>query len=227
MINNVVILGLDKRKDLWLDLEKQCLDKGWTTDIYIVGDGSDTSLKYNRIDKEPLPDKWIWRGTGDPQKAYWAFLSHQEIIKRAQEQKIEHLLLLEDDTYLTDRFNSVWSSVEPKLSKIDWDIIYLGWHAFEYNNHLFSGKNLYIEETYNKNRGHGLLQIEQCGGLFGVLINKSLYSKILEFKPIKPVDSQLNDIRKTINSYNVVPIIIWLKSCFSECEQQIIKRDIL
>jgi hypothetical protein len=153
------------------------------------------------------------------------------MIKIAINNKWKNFLLLEDDAIVLNRYEKVMQQIEQQLQKSRqrWDIIYLGWHAFQYENHKFAGLNLKIETDYKRNGLAVLTAISQCGGLFAALINESLYETILKMPPIGPIDSQLNNLKINgmIRAYNVVPMAIYTKSVFSNCEQQYIERDVL
>lgn len=228
MINDIICLCLDKRKDLWTSLEADCAEKIPQAKFhkFIVGDGCH-DLVYNHVDPAGnVPSTWMWGDGIQAWRHYCAFLSHKEIIKYAINNNIDNFLLLEDDAHILRRYNNVMSQIQlPK----EWDIIYLGWHAFEYENHKFAGTNLRIEEQYKKDGRAYIQELIQCGGLFAALINKTLYRTILRLPEIAPIDSQINLLKfnNSIKAYNVIPMSIYTKSGISNCEGIYIERDVL
>jgi glycosyl transferase family 25 len=57
---------------------------------------------------------------------YGNFLSHLDIIKRAYRDGIESVLVLEDDAIFSRRFVKRQSSIAEQLSRMEWDIVYIG-----------------------------------------------------------------------------------------------------
>lgn len=223
----VIILALDKRKELWLDLISQCQDRGFVVKPFIVGDGSDTSLKYDHIDKPGVPETWRW-GTGiSAQRHYWAFESHKAIIRYAVKKRLPRFLLMEDDAYFTERFDHVIENTgaDMVIDCFALDLVYLGWWAFEHNNHMHAGHNLEIEENYKERNVCYLLNNVQCGGFHGVVINKTAYPTLSSLPPVAPMDSQCNSL--PLNRSIMIPKVIHVKSTYSNCEDMFVQRDII
>ena len=108
-IEKAICLCLDKRKDEWEDLQRQCESKGIEFEKFIVGDGKtlDPDM-YDRIDVEDADlSDWSYGNDTTKIRHYNAFMSHIEIFKRAKEQGLNRFLLLEDDAYFTERFDDV------------------------------------------------------------------------------------------------------------------------
>lgn len=241
MIKNIAIMMLDKRlyeRSSYLHNNIEQL-MGYDLDVCTIISGDGVRLKdqpYYNVDPNPndhtdirtieFHKQWHW-GTGvSAWRHYCAFLTHKQIIKLAIKNKWDNFLLLEDDAVFTSRFYDVMEKIYPQVPS-QWDIIYLGWHAFEYDNHRLSGKNLEIENEYKKTGLAKLETIQQCGGLFATWINSSMYNRILAMPPIAPVDSQLNYYRNEIISLNVVPMAMYTAGGFSHCENTFIERDVL
>lgn len=225
IINNIPIqiLCLDKRKEVWEDLIKQCDDNGLTR-IYpfIVGDGDlFTPDSYDKINFDPkLMGYW---GYGIPERKHrhWnAMISHRLMVKRAVIADWPYFLLMEDDAYITKRFFDVVSKIEVPD---DFDLLYLGWWKGDENDEW----NLKIESDYNNSGRASLEKAEQLGGLHGIIISSSMYYHILSLPLNNPIDSQLNRYHFQIRSYFVTPKIIHTKSLMSECEGTTIQRNII
>jgi len=239
MINHVIIAAFDKRKFLWKQLERDCLARGWFTRLFISGDGSDSSLIYDNIDPDPcnIPDSWKW-GRNDEnlnlsmKHHYLAYLTHKKIIKYAADNNFPNILLVEDDAYLinsNNRFDKVWYKLLPEIKSLKWDLIYLGCHYGDYNWNEYGESNLQIEKEYKEQGIYRLTWIAQTGGLFGVLINNSIYDLILNLPAENPIDGQLSifNLKREIKAYVIVPNIIYTYGGFSFCEQYTMKRSIL
>ena len=151
-------------------------------------------------------------------------MSHQAIIQKAKEDGLNSILLLEDDAYFTERFDDVISKLESDINLLPFDMLFLGWWIGEADDEW----NKTAERLYNENGsvtiGRACEAHFTCGGLHGVIIQRTMFDKILELEPINPIDSQLNQIHREINSFYVVPKIIHDKGIFSHCEQGVTPR---
>lgn len=56
------------------------------------------------------------------------FLSHLEILKQAQADRLDQVLVLEDDLMLSKYFQQQEAKVVEQLQLTDWDMVYLGLH---------------------------------------------------------------------------------------------------
>lgn len=228
MIDKCYILALDKRKELWNGLYNECLLREFPTKLFIVGDGSDSSLKYDFVDPIETNPRWAWGEGISGHRHYCAFLSHRRIIMDAVKNNYNTIMLLEDDSYFIEpRFSEHWPEVSQFIDNTEFDILKLGYHAWSYENHLMTGQNLVIEEEYARYGNLDFISIPQCGGLFACIIKKSLFTTILNMAPMAPIDHQLNLYRHKIIKYNTIPMLCYVKSCFSNCEDQFIQRDSL
>lgn len=227
MIDNVIILCLDKRRDLWTELTKQCVKRGWTVHQFFVGDGTDGRLRYKYIDKSEVHPDWRW-GTGIGALRHCnAFRSHKEIVKYAIRKEFPNFLLLEDDAYILDRYDAVMNSLSDELSSNQIDLLYLGWHAFEFSGDYAVGKNHVIEQEWNERRVSELLPVNfNIGGFHAVWINNTMYTRLLNLPAICPMDSQCN-IMRDINRYMITPKVFHVRSGYSSCEDKIVIRETL
>jgi len=220
-IKKAYCLCLDKREEHWLDLKQQCESKGLEFNRFLVGKGEIFDPDdYDRLDvSSPENLKWGYGGheKDSPEEVnrkvnhhYNAFLSHQEMAKRALEDGDEKVLFLEDDAYFTERFNEVIEKSEEKILSLDYDILYLGWwigdEGDEFNNT--------VEDTWQKEK------LPAVGKA-----SRKMLDIITRLTPIDPVDSQLSKFfHDKINSYFIAPKIIHDKGVFSECEQSVTTR---
>ncbi len=227
VINKAIILSLDKRMDMVADLHNQCIAKGWNTELFVVGSGSDPSLEYNWVDPIDTDPRWNYASGVSSYRHYCAHLSHRKILQKAIAEDYPSILLLEDDAILLSRLESVLSGLEDQIQSANLDLLYLGHWAFEIVNHKHAGYNLMIEDMYKNSGLTTLLSVDRCGGFHGVLINKSAYSKLLSLPPVAPFDHQVNLNSHMFRRRIVCPKVVHVRSCFSHCENEFVERDVL
>lgn len=227
MINDVIILCLDKRRELWEDLTQECIKRGWTVHQFIVGDGSDPQLKYRYIDRPEISSLWRW-GTGlGALRHYNAFRSHKEIIKYAIRKQLPKFLLLEDDAYILNRYDAVINNLHNDISSRQIDLLYLGWHAFEFNGDYAVGYNTELERLWLDESFCQLMPVTfNVGGFHAVLIHNTIYNRLLNLQPICPMDAQCN-VMLDVNRYMITPKVFHVKNTYSYCEDKIVIREIL
>lgn len=228
-----ICLALDKRKDEWKKLQEQCKNSGIEMIPFIAGDGSDDELVYDHIDIIPQQHQianWGYSRPGFEHHHINAFLCHQKMIKKAQDMNLPYFLLLEDDTYLTNRFDEIIQEIQYFIDYCQWDIIYLGWWVGQEDDEW----NLQIEEEYKNNKKVKLLKYEKnIGGLHGAIINSNIYNLLLKLKPNNPIDSQLNmliefnAVSPLINRFIVTPKALHVKSIYSFCEGSVLQRKVI
>ncbi len=201
--------------------------------LFVCGSGDDPSLEYDWIDHEtfaPIVDgRYIWSwGRIDSAGSihhYRAHVAHKKMIKIAMSNDWENFLLMEDDIYILDR----WDTVLSQLTLPKADLVYFGWHCWEFNRDFAVGKNLIIEESWERKGKAWIIRVPQrgVGGFHSVLINKSAYRKLLSMPEVAPLDSMVNRNPHLFSRYMVVPKITHTKNVWSFCEQQHITREIL
>jgi len=232
-IKKAYCLCLDKRESHWLDLKQQCESKGLEFNRFLVGKGEIFDpADYDRLDIK-LPEKDFNWGYGGHEKDtdeevhrkkthhYNAFCSHQEMAKKALEDGDEKVLFLEDDAYLTERFDEVIEKSQEKILSLDYDVLYLGWWIGDEGDDF----NNTIENTWKEERLPAVGKVSRIGGLHGVIFSRKMLDIITRLTPIDPVDSQLSKFfHDKINSYFIAPKIIHDKGIFSECEQSVTTR---
>lgn len=225
MVDNVIILCLDKRKELWEDLSKQCEQYGWNVHKFIVGNESDSDLRYSYIDKTEISSIWRW-GTGiGALRHYNAFCSHKQIIKYAIRKQLPNFLLLEDDAYILDRYDAVMNNLHNDIFSRQIDLLYFGWHAFEFNGDYAVGYNTELERLWHEENFCQLMPVTfNVGGFHAIWINNTMYNRLLNLQPICPMDSQCN-IMIDINRYMITPKVFHVHSCYSSCEDRFVTRE--
>lgn len=226
----IQVLCLDKRQELWSELIPQLSFLSYSVHPFYVGDGDILPPEqYNKINwsREHM-GAWGYGQTDYFKWRHWnASISHRMMIKRAKDNGWKRFLLLEDDVYITDRFNHVWCSLNAFYTEEikNMDLFYLGWWIGDENDEW----NKSIEQNYFNGKSYevGIKRATQIGGLHAVIINESMYDTILNFPWNNPIDMQLNGIHDKIQSYYVCPKIIHVKSVYSHCEGAIFNRNII
>ena len=222
-----IIMTLDKRIHLAEELEQQCRDKGFDVKKFISGDGLNKDLQYDNIDFFTTPDIWQW-GTGiSALRHYRAFLTHKAIIKYAIKKQLDGFLLLEDDSYFLDRYDEILDKLNYEdIYHQSCDLLYLGWHAFEFNGDYAVGKNIEIEKNWAEEKKCEVLPINfNVGGFHAVYVNSSAYATLLNFSAITPMDSQCN--YSNLNRAMIIPKLLHVRSCHSYCENRFVQRESL
>jgi len=231
-IKKAYCLCLDKREEHWLDLKQQCESRGLEFNRFLVGKGEIFDPdEYDRIDLDNPPiENWRYGGhETDTEELIEAkkishcnaFLSHQDMAKKALEDGDERVLFLEDDSYFTERFDEVVEKAWPQVENLKYDMLYLAWWIGDEGDEFNDG----VEEIWKEERSVGIGQVIRVGGLHGVIISRKVLDIITRLEPINPIDAQLSKFfHNKIRSHFIVPKIIHDKGIFSECEQSTLVR---
>lgn len=177
-IEKAVCLCLDKRKESWIELEADLHKVGIKMDRFIVGDGKTLDCEYDLIDTNDTPDFIKESDLGSSTtygtwynrpNAYNAFKSHIKIIKQAREEGCKNILMLEDDSILTNDFVEIFE----ELPSTGWDALYLGWFGSD-NTELYKhGQNT---------------AAKRIGGFHGVIVNHTMFDLICDAPHVAPLD---------------------------------------
>ncbi len=229
LFDHTFILSLDKREEHWSRLWEECDRRGWPTTNFVGGDGSYDDIEYDWIDiNNPHYVEGFRYGHNLQSKLshFNALQCHKNIIEDAKRSRFKSFLMLEDDAYLTERFDEVLQGVEKGLENLDWEMLYLGYYVGDFENDMFAGNNLSREHEWKTNKKCGIKKVETCGGFHGVIIKNRVYDFILELSDLAPLDMQLNEYHHLIKSYLVYPCVIAPRNgLYSNCEQRTVSRD--
>lgn len=217
----IQILCLDKRKELWEPLLEELKLISDNINPFLVGDGDlFPKEEYSKINwpKEKM-GHWGYGATDNSRWKHWnASISHRMMIMNAKKNNWPFFLMLEDDIYITNRFEKVVKKVIiPKA----FDLLYLGWWIGDENDEW----NKKIEENYKLYNRIQVGSAIQVGGLHAVIINESMYDVILNFPCNNPIDMHINSVHNQISSYFIMPKIIHVKSVYSHCEECVFTRN--
>lgn len=215
--DGILCMSLDKRKEHWTELVNQ--GKKFDLDIipFICGDGEDSTLSYDSID-EPNPDTsgWGYSAAGHQKNHYNALLTQKRMIQRAKDEGWKSVLLMEDDTYILQRFTDVIDKVEANMPKPeDWLLFYLGWWKGDENDEW----NVAVENKYNETGEVSYEHIHgNVGGFHSVIVKEELYDLFLSLPMDNPLDTQVCHLRQYIPSYMLYPKATHIKSLYSYTE---------
>lgn len=199
MFDRAVVLLLDKRAGQKNRLEDEFSWLSRDFRFFGVGDGSVEGFNYDRIDT-PAPKRrgsypaWLERPN-----SYNAFCSFREIISLAKLDKVESLLLLEDDASLVDG-----ASLEAAMEQLpaDWRMFYLG------ANHT---------GTKTKRVGDNLLSVNRCVCFHAVALNARVFDEILALPMRDPIDAMATRLHPQ-GCYAAWPQAVLPLPGFSHCE---------
>jgi len=231
-IHKAICLTLDKRFEMAYDLGKQVRKHlNIPFETFLCGEG-EVKTPYDFIDKDLYPgSQWIYGSGKGAVHHYRAHLAHKKIIKRAKGEGLSNFLLLEDDAKLLNRYyllneDDYWDSITKNyIPLLNFDLLYLGWHCFEFNGDVAIGYNDEIEESYIKNGWSWLECPQNIGGFHAVVINHTAYDKLLDLPIAAPIDYLINLNRGNFNRRIFIPKIFHTKDSFSFCEQRMVIRE--
>lgn len=203
-IDRAICLTLDKRYEIAQELQAQCKEKNIDVELFVAGSGA-RPLKYNYIDGDELPPitpyttnypTWLARPN-----AYNAWQSHKGIFEMCKPN--ENLLLLEDDSELSEDFDELVAKTDSFFNENPWDMVYFGCYHF---NSLDTSS----ADVKKMNGG---------GGFHGVLITPKIRDILLTWSPIGPYDWITGQyLHQYHNCYAIYPSIINQRSGFSFVE---------
>ncbi len=135
-------------------------------------------------------------------------LSHIKLLINIISSDYDMYLIFEDDAILCDNFDSKLKSVLEKLSRTEFDLCFLGHHAWnQYKNNLPSGL---VKWNASESLQYSM------GGTFAYIITKEGAKKMLEFinntGMTNAIDTMMQKSANTLNCYYYHPSL-----CTSKC----------
>ena len=193
------VLTLVNRVMSYDRLHKECRTKGFVPKMFLVGKNDDPEVAFDHDDVDELPPRFsnsinypTWHSRPN---AYNAWLSHRKILEKTLAEGKHSLLLLEDDATFEPDFDEIFRAIVPTLSKLKWDMLYLGGYHRPGS----------WTPTENKN----LIRLNGSGGWHGVIMKENVIRELLEFSPIGPMDwIAQNYVHPIFSCYAVYPSII-------------------
>lgn len=121
----IVCVSLDHRRNDWAALDKQFAARGARIERFIVGKGQVFPKEiYNQIDPVALPPSWLDKNLN----AFACYTAHRAIITQAKKDKLNNILMLEDDCLLLDNFDDILARASMQIEEhnIQWDTLTCG-----------------------------------------------------------------------------------------------------
>lgn len=165
------------------------------------------------IDGKDLYDK--------PQR-YWTtelyacVLSHKKAIQRAKDNKLDMVLICEDDVVFCEDFDVRLTNYFKEVPS-DWNMMYLG---------FFDNSN--ITGVTPINDKDNIVRLNRNVGAFAYIVNSNMYDIILnEFnKEYDYTDIALAKLQETNNCYCCLPFMVYVTSGYSDLSNGIANYDI-
>lgn len=153
--------------------------------------------RYAAIDGGAVPHALWWRGG---RGAWGCYRTHLNILEHCMNEKIESVLIFEDDAVcaddFTDKVGTFWRNLPD-----DWNFVYLGGQHLQENKRLPRKVNEKVYRPYNVNRTH-------CYGLRGHEIFETVYEHLHESRSWSVphhIDHWLGELHKCTETGLYVP----------------------
>ena len=184
-----------------------------------------TPYDYVDVPKKDLAKEiaqWGYGRDGYKHHHWNALHCHRIMIQKAKEEGRKNLLIVEDDAYMTDRFETVFDELSQfsVVKNNSYHILYFGWWISDENDEF----NKNIEKNWEENGTIRIDKVTQLGGLHGALINETMFDALLTLPANNPWDCQLNQFHNKLQTYYVEPKMFHTRTTFSHCEGSVIKR---
>ena len=218
---DAICLCLDKRIDEWSKLEEDCNSRGIKFHKFIAGDGSNKELKYDYIDVENPDVSRFDYGKDGFKHHHWNVLQcHKLMIKKAEEMELPYVLMLEDDSCFTSRFDKIFDGLEGFLPYFNWNIFYLGWWIGDQEDDF----NTNIENLWNQSQQSRIMPYNKnIGGFHGAILNKNVFPYLSSLPNETSMDSMINKTQGLMK-YVITPKVIHVKSMYSITEGAFFNR---
>lgn len=200
--DKIYCINLDRRPDRW---EENCLPQfenfGMDVERFSATDGKDFTLPHGKPYNGELAGSY----------------SHMNAIKKAREEGVEKLLLLEDDVVFSDNVNDMFSNLIKNVPE-DWDIIFFGGNhiggVVPVNNGVVKLRRSYAIHACGISKKVYDIMIQHLENKIG----KVEENKEKRFTPSVAADYFLADLHKVLNVYCFKPHIAWQLDGYSDIQ---------
>jgi hypothetical protein len=204
-------INLDRRPDRW---EENCLPQfnklGLEVERFSATDGQLLDLNHDKPYKGELAGS----------------MSHLNAIKKAKEEGIDKLFLLEDDVVFADNVNDSFSKLINNVPK-DWDILFFG------GNHI-GGFQPISQGVVKLGRSYAIHACGISSKAYDIMIthlenkiNNVLDNKDKRFTPSVAADYFLADLHKVLNVYCFRPHLAWQLDGYSDIQHSNVNYNFL
>ena len=131
-------------------------------------------------------------------------LSHLKCIEMAKDQKLEYVLILEDDVSFTENINDILYKSLTDVQKFDWNLLYLG-------------GNLKDKATYVTDY---LLRVKSVNTTHAYIIHQSFYDIVLNLTPEIIIDRHYRRLADIYPMYMCAPMVAFQIPSFSDLQQK-------
>lgn len=187
--DHIYCINLDKRTDKWAACQEEFARIGLTdVERFSAIDGRRVDVESNLLPGE-----------------VGIILSNLAVLRHAQSNKYEKILILEDDVQFSDTFVRDWNAWHKEIPD-DWEMLYLGgnlvgWQPSPVSHHVHHGKNLFA--------------IHALG------LRSSTFSSMISAIDLNtPVDVTYGHQSHNFNSYLMVPRMAWQRPGRSDIQEQ-------
>ena len=201
--NQIYVINLDSRPDRMASVEKQLENANISnykrfSAIKVEPENLSrySTVSYDRFEKKY--SKYILGSLG-------CKLSHLAVIKEAQENDYDRILILEDDILIDENIDVMFEKATNQLK--EWDMFYLGGN-YRYGG-LYANGNKWEQDVFSDNIQK--LKGAMCACAYG--LSKNIYGAILNnaFQSGQEIDIfyySMHQFRNEFGYYGVIPEII-------------------
>ncbi len=223
-VDKIICLCLDQRYLQWEQLAKECREKGYLFEEFIVGteqnkqalDSLGKHLQYSMFDKEEFPPHYNLSTTYPTwwkrANAYSAFKSHREMMQKCLNEGLESVIFYEDDSVFAETYETALPMVEDFAAKNNWDMMYFGFYGKP-------GIGVMVNPIITKLNG------DPAAGFYAVALKKHIMQKLVKFPAYGPYDWLAHQyLHPNFSCYGVTPAIIRQQGGYSYVEGHTLLR---
>lgn len=132
-------------------------------------------------------------------------MSHLKVIKKAKSEKLNRILILEDDVQFVSNVQSRFDSIIPRIPE-KWQLLYLG------------GNEKGVQQRVNES----IVRVSNMLMAHAIGIDASVYDELIErlSKCRVPVDTYYAELQKEHACFAVDPYLAWQRASWSDGDQR-------
>jgi glycosyl transferase, family 25 len=194
--DKIYCVNLDKRKDRWEQVQKEFKKHNLNVERFSAIEGN----------PDNIPTKIVSGHVG-------CVLSHYNIIKKAEEENLEQILILEDDVVFDENLQEKFKMFITQTPK-DWDMLYFG------GNHNHEPLKKISENVY---------KVHNTYTTHAYAIRKSVFPVVLKMFPklSHEVDVMYSVLQRSFECFVFRPHIAWQRDGYSDILEREVNYDFL